>query len=135
MLNHKEDFYVPFKETNHNNPYDNPVLHKVEDILGYKLTFSRLDPSDIRYLKTKRKELKQDVCDCCVRLQNESISNADEIDGYGHAGLARCGGCRIFKVKQTLTRVANGHYKEPVEYIAMEIFKTRFEHLKAIFGR
>ena len=88
------DRFISFKDTDHQNPYNDPIVLKLEDIFCYTMAFRKpYDKDSRKSLKNYRNRLRNH-CKTCYRLPNKCEDKGD--------------GCRVLYLKEAMTREIKG---------------------------
>ena len=132
----KRDLYITFpsrkaRRMGQTPSYWSPTLLKVEDIVGFKLTYDRpLNEEDIKYLRRRRRELIENICNHCYRMfpteQPQQVQDVrvtkvaipEECEKYKRLITdlkvkrvpLNCEGCRVLRLKQVINQETKWRY-------------------------
>ncbi len=147
-LTEKVDHYIPFptrqqRRKGRTPVYENDTLLKVEDIVGFMATYCRpFTDDDIKYLRRRRRELIDNVCNSCYRLFPEEQPDYRQktritqfavpeeckrqkklvTDVKAEKIPLKCDGCRVLKLKQAINKETKWRY---LKLRSGSVIKTR----------
>jgi len=118
----KTDKFISYKDTDHENPYDDPEFLKLEEIICFIMAYKKPYRRDtIKSLKNYRGRLKK-RCRGCTRLPNECeqhwitmnieppiVVNGETIRKITYTtGKKWKDSCRVLLLKQRVTKEIRG---------------------------
>lgn len=98
MTVEKEEKFISFQDTAHDNPYDDPEILKIEDIFGFMMCYRKpYSTSSRKSLKNYRNRLTK-YCRDCVGFPDNCKADEEGKDDT----------CRVKYLKESMTREIRG---------------------------